>query len=102
MRLFVILALVCACLGCATGANYVDPSGPRFAGGISPARAPRDTLKLVSFNVAFADSVDAAIRLLMAQPDLRNADLVFLQEMDSAATHRIADALGMAWVYYPS
>src|SRR5688500_193748 len=91
----VVSFLALACAACATGTSYADPSGPRYAGGIAPAPPPRDTLTLVTFNVAFADSVDAAIRLLTSHPDLRDAELVFLQEMDSAAAARIADALRM-------
>jgi endonuclease/exonuclease/phosphatase family metal-dependent hydrolase len=102
VRLLPVIGLVWACAGCATGLNYVDVSGPRYAGGIAPASPQRDTLRLVSFNLEFADSVDAAIRLLTTDPNLRNADLVFLQEMDSVATIRIADALRLVWVYYPS
>jgi endonuclease/exonuclease/phosphatase family metal-dependent hydrolase len=101
-RAATIVWLALACAGCATGTSYADPSGPRYAGGVAPAPPPRDSIKLVTFNVAYADSVDAAIRLLTTHPDLRDAGLVFLQEMDSAATARIAGALSMAWVYYPS
>ena len=94
------LALTCA--ACATGTSYTDASGPRYAGGVAPAPPARDSIKLVTFNLEYADSVDAAIRLLTTHPDLRDAGLVFLQEMDSAAAARVADALDMTWVYYPS
>jgi endonuclease/exonuclease/phosphatase family metal-dependent hydrolase len=97
-----IIWLALACAACATGTSYTDTSGPRYAGGVAPAPPPRDSIKLVTFNLEYADSVDAAIRLLTTHPDLRDAALVFLQEMDSAATARIADALRMTWVYYPS
>jgi endonuclease/exonuclease/phosphatase family metal-dependent hydrolase len=56
----------------------------------------------VSFNIAFARNIDGAIALLTSEPHLRGADVILLQEMDAAGTRRIADALGMGYVYYPA
>ncbi|HEX6588677.1 MAG TPA: endonuclease/exonuclease/phosphatase family protein [Longimicrobiales bacterium] len=90
--------------GCRTGINYLEPDGPRFAGtGVaSAAAAAGDTLHVVTFNIAFAEHVDRAIELLTTDPELRGADIVLLQEMDADGTRRIADALGLHWVYYPA
>jgi endonuclease/exonuclease/phosphatase family metal-dependent hydrolase len=57
---------------------------------------------VVSFNIAFAREVDSAIALLTSEPALRGADVILLQEMDEKATARIADALGLGYVYYPA
>jgi endonuclease/exonuclease/phosphatase family metal-dependent hydrolase len=46
--------------------------------------------------------VDSAIAVLTSEPALRDADVVLLQEMDQAGTKRVADALGMGYVYYPA
>ena len=103
------LALTSACR---TGRDYPDPLGPRYVGG-----PPRDTttgphgrrpdapgipLRIVSFNIAFARRIDAAIALLTTDESLRGADVILLQEMDAVATKRIADALAMGYVYYPA
>jgi endonuclease/exonuclease/phosphatase family metal-dependent hydrolase len=102
-RLVAMLFLALAFTACTTGMNYRDPQGPRYSGGMASGRGqPAETLRLVSFNLEYADSVDAAIRLLTSHPDLRDADLVFLQEMDHPGTVRIAEALGVAFVYYPA
>ena len=94
--------LACALLlGCATGRNYTDTRGPRFAGTAAPA-PPCDSLRIVSFNLHFAEHVDAAFDLLREHPQLRDAHILALQEMDEAGTERIAAALGMHWVYYPA
>jgi endonuclease/exonuclease/phosphatase family metal-dependent hydrolase len=82
--------------------NYVDPRAPRYVGGTASTAAAPDTLKLVSLNVEYADSIDAVIRLFSTHPDLSDADLIFLQEMDEPGTSRIARALGLTFVYYPA
>jgi endonuclease/exonuclease/phosphatase family metal-dependent hydrolase len=56
----------------------------------------------VSFNVEFAKRIDGAIALLTTDRELRDADVLLLQEMDADGTRRIADSLGMSWVYYPA
>lgn len=98
------LALLLLFPACRTGSNYAPADAPRYAG--SPAvGAPAsegDTLRVVSFNIAFAVAIDSAIALLREDTALRRADFVLLQEMDATGTARIADALRMHWVYYPA
>jgi endonuclease/exonuclease/phosphatase family metal-dependent hydrolase len=101
-----IAMLVALVAACRTGIDYPSTGGPRHAG------APRDTtiasrlepetLRVVSFNIEFARRIDAAIALLTSDSALRDADVILLQEMDAAATKRIADTLGMWFVYYPA
>src|SRR5687767_6005763 len=91
--------------GCRTGRNYPGTEGPRYAGTPPPDvvwRATGDTLRIVSFNVEFSRRVDSAIAVLKSDSTLRTADVVLLQEMDSTATRRIAEALGAWYVYYPA
>ncbi len=92
-------------LGCRTGRNYPDVAGPRSAGvgGIDASADRRgDTLRIVSFNIAFGREVDRALELLLTEPGLRNADVILLQEMDAESTSRIATRLRMWHVYYPA
>jgi endonuclease/exonuclease/phosphatase family metal-dependent hydrolase len=98
------LVLVAGLLGCATGRNYPDPDGPRYAGGAAVAVAASNvtSLRVVSFNIEYGIRVDSAIAVLAGEPALRNADVLLLQEMDAAGTRRVADTLGMWYVYYPS
>lgn len=105
MRLRPLLTLGAALYaGCRTGQNYSGEKEPRYEGVAAPAgaRLPPDTLRVVSFNVKYAERVDSAIVVLTTEPALRNADVVLLQEMDAQGTRRIAEALGMSWVYYPA
>jgi endonuclease/exonuclease/phosphatase family metal-dependent hydrolase len=98
------LMLAAGLLGCATGRNYTDPSGPRYAGGAAVASGYRKAtaLRVVSFNIEYGIRMDSAIAVLAGDPALRNADVVLLQEMDEKGTRRVADTLGMWYVYYPS
>jgi endonuclease/exonuclease/phosphatase family metal-dependent hydrolase len=97
--------LVAGLLACATGRNYPNPDGPRYAGGTAVAGTGYKNaaaLRVVSFNIEFGLQVDSAIAVLAADPALRNADVLLLQEMDEQGTRRVADTLGMGYVYYPS
>ena len=91
--------------GCATATlNYSDTSGPRYAGGeagMVPLVAPA-ALRVVTFNIEYAIAIDSAIGLLKHDPALRGADVLLLQEMDESGTRRIAEGLGMQYVYYPA
>jgi endonuclease/exonuclease/phosphatase family metal-dependent hydrolase len=92
-------------LSCRTGRSYESPNEPRYSRTTPPVAfsgTSRDTLRVVSFNIAFARKIDDAIALLTEDPALRSADLLLLQEMDAEGTKRIADALGMAYAYYPA
>jgi endonuclease/exonuclease/phosphatase family metal-dependent hydrolase len=102
----VLLLGVLAIPGCRTGRNYVSAEGPRYVGvpGASRTLDHLDStrLRVVSFNIAFARQVDSAIALLTAEPAIRDADVFLLQEMDEEATSRLAEALGLGYVYYPA
>ncbi len=96
----VSLALLIGLAGCAKGINY-PADGPRFSG-VAPVAAPQTTLRIVTFNTHFAEKVGEQIDLFRADADLRQADVVVLQEMDDASVARIAEALGFNYVYYPA
>jgi endonuclease/exonuclease/phosphatase family metal-dependent hydrolase len=102
----VLLLTLAAIAGCRTGRNYVSPEGPRYAGSPRAGRATDSLdstrLRVVSFNIAFARQVDSAIALLSSEPALHGADVILLQEMDEKASGRVAEALGLGYVYYPA
>ena len=104
-RRTVSLALLLAA-ACRTGRDYPSVLGPRYAGAplsmVSEGGPHPRSLRIVSFNIAFARHIDGAISLLASEPALRGADVILLQEMDAPGTERIAGALGMWYVYYPA
>ena len=120
-RRCVALLVLSALAACSRSINYTDPVGPRFAGSSDLEPAPTwtgphvvaaaaaaatvrtpDSLRVVSFNVRYAQQTGLAIELLRTSPDLRGADIVMLQEMNEDAAAETAAALGMNYVYYPA
>lgn len=100
-----MLVLASLLAGCATSRmNYSDAAGPRYAGGEAGylPLLPPASLKVVTFNVQYAEAIDSAIALLEQDSKLKGADLLLLQEMDEPGARRIAEGLGMHYVYYPA
>jgi len=96
-----LVAAALVASACATASNYLDPEGPRYVGGRATATQPRPSLRIVSFNIEYAKHIDAALTLLREEP-LRDADVIALQEMDAPGVERIAAALDLNYVYFPS
>ncbi|HSD66033.1 MAG TPA: endonuclease/exonuclease/phosphatase family protein [Vicinamibacteria bacterium] len=105
-RLAAALALAASGLACASAVNYLDPSGPSYvyarAGATPGSDSPAKPLRVVTFNIAYAVEIDRAIEVLRRSEPLRDPDILALQEMDAPGTERIARALGMNAVYFPS
>jgi endonuclease/exonuclease/phosphatase family metal-dependent hydrolase len=100
------LGLAASGLACASAVNYLDPSGPSYVyapeGGVSRPGSPAAPLRVVTFNIAYAVEIDRAIEVLRRSEPLLDSDILALQEMDAPGTERIAQALGMNAVYFPS
>jgi endonuclease/exonuclease/phosphatase family metal-dependent hydrolase len=94
---------------CRSALNYPGPDGPRYVGGVDPVRpalaplagAP-DSIRIVTFNIKFAEHVDRAAELLLSTPALHPADIIAVQEMDEPGVRALSAALGMSYVYYPA
>ena len=69
------------------------PVAPRHAGG---------DVRLVTFNIKFAEHVDRAAALLSRPGPLKDADVLVVQEMDGPGTETLARALGLNFVYVPA
>lgn len=95
--------LVLPC-GCELAQNYTDPEGPRYAADYAPdAEEPSELprVKLVTFNIKFSEEAEQAASELATRAELRDADVLLLQEMDAPGTDAIAAALEHNYVYYP-
>ena len=103
-RRWIAVATLLLATACRTGRNYPEPASPRYAGTAAPITAITrgDTLRIVSYNVEFSKEVPRAIQVLRTARELRDADVVMLQEMTAQATKAIADSLAMSYVYYPA
>jgi endonuclease/exonuclease/phosphatase family metal-dependent hydrolase len=88
--------------GCAKAQNYAEPNSPRHETRHGVPGEPDGTLRVVSFNLKFAEKVDEAIAVLRDTPALREADILALQEMDAEGTERIARALELNSIFFPA
>jgi endonuclease/exonuclease/phosphatase family metal-dependent hydrolase len=98
-----LLLLLIACFALASCAPWggADPLGPGLSGDYVVEQPEFDgTLKVVSYNIAFAEEIDQAIDDLGRLEEPRGADVILLQEMDEMATAQIAQALQYNFVYY--
>ena len=86
--------------------SYEEENTPEFKGDFrlhdtEDNVALYPTIKVVSFNIEFAQNIDEAIDLLQQEP-LSSADVLLLQEMDESGTERLARSLNMSYAYYPA
>ena len=91
--------------GCSRGLtpiDFTDPVAPRWVGHTSGTHVRTDSLRVVSFNIAFSENVSGAIEVLDAQRELRQPDVLLLQEMDLRGVRAVAEALNLNYVYYPA
>lgn len=95
------VCLVLGLGGCGTAKNYPHPDEPRYETRYGGTRELEDPIRVVSFNVKFAEKVDRAIAVILDTPALREADVLALQEMDAQGTERIAQALEMNSIFFP-
>ncbi len=106
LRLAAAIGLATGGLGCASAVNYLDASGPSYVypseGDPAASTALAAPIRVVSFNIEYGIEIDRAIQVLRESKPLRNPDILSLQEMDAPGTERIAKALGLNAVYFPS
>jgi endonuclease/exonuclease/phosphatase family metal-dependent hydrolase len=73
--------------------------------GLAPA-APREALRVVTFNVHFGADVPALVEAIRSNPRLSRADVLLLQEIESHPgddrAAKLAEALQMDLVYAPA
>lgn len=59
-------------------------------------------MRVVTYNIQHATRIDRALEVIRAEPELRSADVVSLQEADANAVERVASALDMQAAWYPA
>jgi len=86
--------------------NYTNLNRPRYAvtrqTNVSPRPSFKKSLKVVSYNIEYALKISKAIDLLKHYEELKDADVILLQEMDAEGVEKIAQALEYNYVYYPA
>ena len=98
-----ILSVVFLFTSCEKIENFTEIGTPRFSGSYAPVliNSP-DEIDIVSFNIEFAEKIEEAILELETSENLRDADIIMLQEMDEVGTEAIAQALSYNCLLYTS
>jgi len=93
-----------ACVSKNNWRNFENLMEPRYADTHIVHKAPRwkGSIKVVSYNIKYAKKIEQATKLLKSRDDLRDADIILLQELDSRGVIKIAEDLDYAYVYYPA
>ena len=103
LGIVLLLGLILVLRSRRTLENYTDPSGPFYVGRYAKGELQFDgDLKVVNWNISFSKRVDEAIQVLKGVEELRDADILLLQEMEAYSVDQIAMALGYDYVYYPA
>ena len=104
--LLVTAALAVAASGLTSGCasyNYREPAVPVLQlDQSSPGQAPPRSIRIVTFNIEHSQRIDEAIAALTTHPDLREPDILLLQEMTAEGVQAIAQALSLSAAYYPA
>ncbi len=99
IRLAAILCLI-ALAGCGLKTGYAPTKVTVHRGAAAtPAPAPVDSIRVVSWNIQFGEDVVKAIAEIRANPDLLAADIILLQEMGPGGVRHMAEELGMHHIY---
>lgn len=100
LALVMVVSLLAACRSIQ---NYQNPAEPLFIG--TYAQTPPDfdgELKVITWNIRFAEAIDQAITELDETEELQDADIILLQEMDDVGVETIARTLHYNYVYFPA
>ena len=100
-RLLSLTAVAMVAPGCMV-TTYRDPKRPVYQTRYGVPRDLAPGLRVVTFNIKEGRKIGEATSALAQHPDLRDADVVVLQEMDAGGVEALAKALRMNSVYYPA
>ena len=96
----------CICLllfSCSSVKNYMDAEGPFLSGSYSEQYPVlRDTIKVVSYNIKFGERIKEAREEIRRQDELRDPDIILLQEVDGEGIEWIAREGKFNFIYFPA
>jgi len=100
---FVFLSSLIFLVGCCPKIRYMENDRPFYSETTPLFQVlPKDTLKIVSFNIEYGKRMEQAVEEFKEAKELRDADIIFLQEIDENDVAMLAKALKLNSIYYPS
>ena len=83
--------------------NYLESDGPFFEGDFRQSQVlSKNEIKVITWNIRYSRLIEIAIQELKNTVELKDADILLLQEVDEKSVDAIAKSLGMMYVYYPA
>lgn len=83
--------------------DYSDIRGPSYQGNYAQATAEFDgNLRVVAWNMHYGENLDQETAVLATTDELRDADLLLLQEMSAQGVEQLAQTLSYNYVFYPA
>lgn len=108
-RLATLAAGTCLLAACTPSPHFVPSVNDLVEGHYATAARMKtrdtstpDSLIVVSYNIQYGNEIGLAAKDLSASRRLRDADLIFLQEMDPSGTRTLARELGYDFAYFPA
>lgn len=99
----IIFLILLVTLSCTVKKNYSNPEKPKFSGNFATETPDfNGSIKVVTFNIKLSEKIEEAIEDLSQTPELKDADILLLQEMAEDGVAAIAQRLGYNFVYYPA
>lgn len=97
-------------LACNKVEDYNELDGPRFLSNDYSssydlnidAATLQPKVKVISYNIKYGEELAEAIKEISTAASLKGANIVLLQEMDEISIEKMASALNMNYLYYPS
>lgn len=104
IKTFVYVLMISSCMGCVAIQNFSELDSPiwRHEDQSILVDKAKEWISIVTFNIKFAEKIDETILAIREEAELKNADIILLQEMDTFGTIKIAEALEMSYVYVPA
>jgi endonuclease/exonuclease/phosphatase family metal-dependent hydrolase len=90
-------------VSCGPVRNFDEPYEPFYEGNYAVSgHISGEKIKIVTWNLSFAENLDTAIETLTQVEELKGADILLMQEMDEIGVDLLAKEMGYNYVYYPA
>lgn len=89
LRNFLIICLCCT--GCQSVYNFTDADGPAWSETSDAVikNLDAESIRIISYNIKYSKKIKEAITEFQTYPNLRDADVIMLQEMDTLGVHQM-------------
>ena len=103
LRKVIFLLIFPLLIACSAMTNYLDPNKPQYRADYATGTPENpDQLRIISYNIQYGENISAAIKDLIEIEELKDPDIILLQEMDENGVDQIAKALNLNYIYYPA